>query len=746
MFYPIQGGQKIIVGEGFPCWVPPIPDKTQIINYELPREEQFWRRQLPPPNFKDRFLEEEYKRSQELELLVNGQIKEITHVDPVLERFRRREWLRRLYGVWFFNDGEPTFITGSHYFYLNYCQWDHKINDGYPMYYEFSRDNFYIRTWCTQNPKSLGYLMIASRGTGKTNEEIATVINRATYFHKHRAAFQGKHIDDSVKTMIQAKAVPLFNALPSYFKPQYSHGTNAKTSLVFSRPSVSGKAATNVEFGPNQELGSIILAVQPGEKVLDRESMNDVLCTEVGKTEKTVADVFERHGVNARTVYRNHRKIGMLREESTVEELDAGGEECLKIYKASDMNNLDGNGWTTSKIHRHFISALTTNTDINDYVDMTGKNWGAPCDKFGRVDRKIAGIIIQNDLDAVKHDLREMSSRMRKSPRTETEAFIKDQSKSIFNIQLLTNRLNKLRHEMVKLPYVTGGLYWLKDKFGPVGFKADDHTGRFNFSWFPDEHQNVSNPDQWKILNNVGKEWGYDKQGRSRTMLFPKNDNLFRIGTDPIKFTKTKDPRASKAAIHAFRLFDGLVDYGKPESQWLSHNFFCEYLVRPEDPETYLEDLAMLCIFLGARVLPERNVPSVNMYFEQNGLDRFLAYPKEFVQSVGLDVQTNSDDAGYASSPEVIDYYTRRWISFINRHIDRMPFDRTIESLMNFDSTNPTKEDATVSGGFTLVHAEKISNGEDQPPEGKIGDWFDMGDNSGVSGRLLSEEEMEFSQ
>lgn len=741
MFYRIRDGHKVTVGEGFQCWIPPAPkDTSQIINYGLPIEEQYWKREPIPKWYLERSLEEEYKQSIDRELILKGK-KKTMFIDPMCERYRRQEWHRRTWGVHIMINGECVYLTNHHYFYLQHSKFDHKENDGYPFYYEFSRDSFYIRAWCENNPKSLGYLFIASRGTGKTNEELACIVNRATMFHNHRAALQSNDFEVGAKgVLIQAKTVPLFNALPKFFKPEFAHGTNTQSELVFRRRSISGKASTDLEFGPDVELLSTIFAVAPGEKVLDKETLGDALEDEVGKCDpKKVADVYVRHETNLKTVFRNHRKIGMLRKTTTVEEMNEGGDECHKLWKDSDMKILDGNGFTTSKIHRHLISSLDTDTSLEDYIDAKGKNYGPACNKYGHVNREIANIKIQNDFDALKSDLKKLGSRMRKSPRNETEAFIKDQSKSIFNVMLLSNRLERIRNHMPKPPYVRGNLYWVKDKFGPVWWERDDHAGRFNWAWFPDEFSQIKEPDKAKILNNFGEEWGYDMKGFSRLLKYPKNDHLFRIGSDPIKYSKTKDPRASKAAVHGFRLFDGLADYGKDKKDWVSHNFIFEYINRPEDPETTFEDTAMACLFLGCKLLPERNVPSLNAYFEANGLEKFLAYPRDFISST-VELQVNSDDAGYASTSEVIDYYTRRLISFINNHIDRMPFDNTIEDWLNFDSTNPTKSDATVSSGFALVHAEKIAEIE-QPVEGGLSDWFETYDNSGQNGRFAQQQD-----
>lgn len=731
MFFPISNGSSVALYDGaYICWIPPVPDKSQILGHQYPKEDQYWRRQPLPTNFETLYDEESATRAREQELVDSGDRKKVTFVNPVLERHRRQEFYRRKYGVWFYNNGVPTYITGHHYFYLQYCKADHKRNEGFPLYYNFSRLLFYFRQYCEEDPLSMGYMDVGPRGCGKSQEELACLTNNMTIKHDSTAVLQSKNYEKDAKgVLFKSKLVTLYNSLPPFFKPVSSHGSNPETSLAFNRPASKGKAALSIKYGPELELNSFIFPVLPGEMVMDSDTAAEIFEDEIGKTAPTIADIYERHKVNLRVVFRNHMKVGLLRKTTTVEKMTEGGAECLKLWKESDPRKRDANGQTLSKIYRYFISALDTDTD------ETPKGGMPPaCDKYGNVNREIANKKIQNSLDEIKHDYIAMSSEMRKMPRNEAEAFIPDQSKSLFNIQFLSDRLNEIRNVMPKKPYVRGNLYWVKDKFDKVWWERDDHAGRFNWAWFPDEFSKLKDPQTCKILNNFEKRWDYDIRGNSRRMIFPGNDHLFRIGSDPIKYSKTKDPRASKAGIHGFRLFDLNVDYGKPEDDWQSHNFIFEYINRPEDPEISFEDVAMACIFLGCKVLPERNVPSLNDYFERNGLEKLLAYPKDFI-SASNDIQVNSDDAGYASSTEVIDYYVRRLITFINKHIKRMPFDDTIEDWMNFDSTNPTPSHATVSSGFTLVHVDKIAE-QDTKPEGTIADWFDHFDNSGVNGKF----------
>ena len=52
--------------------------------------------------------------------------------------FIDQEFKRREEGIWFMNNGEPTYMTGEHYYYLNWC----KMDIGYPEYRDRDRRFF----------------------------------------------------------------------------------------------------------------------------------------------------------------------------------------------------------------------------------------------------------------------------------------------------------------------------------------------------------------------------------------------------------------------------------------------------------------------------------------------------------------------------------------------------------------------------------------------------------------------------
>ena len=73
-----------------------------------------------------------------------------------------REFERREEGHWFLNNGEPTYITGSHYMYL---QWT-KIDVGFPDFREANRLFYIYWEACKADPRSFGICYLKIRRSG----------------------------------------------------------------------------------------------------------------------------------------------------------------------------------------------------------------------------------------------------------------------------------------------------------------------------------------------------------------------------------------------------------------------------------------------------------------------------------------------------------------------------------------------------------------------------------------------------
>ena len=91
--------------------LPKKPKRSEILFHEKPKKLQLWRR-LPMPEELQRIrsMDEWFEKPAEFRSKFRVYIEE--------------EFQRRRDGVWFYKNGEPTYITGSHYMFLQWSKID----------------------------------------------------------------------------------------------------------------------------------------------------------------------------------------------------------------------------------------------------------------------------------------------------------------------------------------------------------------------------------------------------------------------------------------------------------------------------------------------------------------------------------------------------------------------------------------------------------------------------------------------
>lgn len=116
---------EVIDLHGLEIALPKKPAKRDILFSDKPKHLQMWERQPMPEELRRiGSMDEWYEKPAEFR----------RKFSPYIER----EFERRRDGVWFYNNGVPTYITGRHYMLL---QWS-KIDIGYPYYLSFQREIF----------------------------------------------------------------------------------------------------------------------------------------------------------------------------------------------------------------------------------------------------------------------------------------------------------------------------------------------------------------------------------------------------------------------------------------------------------------------------------------------------------------------------------------------------------------------------------------------------------------------------
>lgn len=679
---PIKGGSFEDIEYDYPkkdtirVYIPPVPKKHLIQNFDKPKKQQKWERQGLP----DWWEEEFEKEQQEREL-------DDDYRSPRCETFRAECWEKRNKGHWIYINGNPVYLPGKYWYYLEWCEND----NGYPLFREVSRRKFLYITYCFQLDTCVGTLEVGPRGYGKTTEVVSVTLENITKSPgKRHATIQSKTEADAKNIIFTQKMVPVYVGLPQFFQPEADHGTKPENKLSFFRQAKRGKEAKKVKVDKDKELKNTVYPVSAKEKALDGGTFAVVIQDEIGKTDPAKeADVHKRWYVNRYCVYRNNEKRGMLLGTTTIEEMKEGGAQCKALWNESDPKQLTENGFTISGAYRFFISTL----DVTCF------------DEFGYSLREESRKKHDSERLARKNNPNALASYIRKFPYTSEEAFMEDGDHCEFNAFILNQRIAELElHE----PVVTGNLDWVTQTDGQLNFNYDPE-GRFQFADIPKSFEETNLVAEGPMVTLPS--------GKSIRSWRPLNDLKYRIGTDPVDHgVETVDKRVSDSAAYCFRLFDRSIDdpdriftindtgdeldYKNGKINWQTHNYIVQYVYRNDDPVTYYEDMLKLCRYFGCSILAENQKTGLINHFRNRGYGEFLMYrPQEtFTTDTG-----RQNTVGIPGVNPVIQQWMGLLKSHINNHGHRIPFLFLCKDLLKFRKSNIRVHDATVAAGTTQL-------------------------------------------
>lgn len=304
---------------------PVVPTQKDIAGYELSKKDQ-------------KFKRWKYPTDREFDNLSEKEQDDV--IDFVLKK--REE------GHWFYNNGEITYITGVHWFYLSF--W--RLDVGPPNYRVSDRDFFYFWDYCVVDPVCYGMADMENRRGGKT--ERANVI-QYEYVSKTpfaRGGTQSKTDTDAKKVF--SKLVRAWKRLPGWLKPLDEGDSQPKTALRFYEPSKRDTKAKRKTYGV--ALDSYIDYETALEEAYDGEKLHRYTRDEAGKTTK--ANVADGLDIVKECCVQGRDIIGKMLFTTTVEEMEKkGGKNFKVIWEASDMDERDENGQTKSGLYPYFKPA-----------------------------------------------------------------------------------------------------------------------------------------------------------------------------------------------------------------------------------------------------------------------------------------------------------------------------------------------------------------------------------------------------
>ena len=597
--------------------------------------------------------------------------------DYIDEEFRRREE-----GFWFMNNGKPTWITGTHYMYL---QWS-KIDVGAPDFREANRLFYIFWEACKADKRCYGMCYLKNRRSGFSFMSSAETVNLATLAGDSRFGVLSKTGSDA-KKMFTDKIVPISINYPFFFKPIQDGMDRPKTELAYRVPSTRftrKKITTNEQIEDLEGLDTTIDWKNTGDNSYDGEKLALLVHDEAGKWERP-ENILNNWRVTKTCLRLGSRIIGKCMMGSTSNALDKGGENFKKLYNSSDVTKRNRNGQTKSGLYSLFIPM---EWNYEGFID----EYGVPVFTTPDVDRfDPSGELIdvgvidnwQNEVDGLKDDSDGLNEFYRQFPRTTEHAFRDETKGSIFNLVKIYEQIDYNEEMSSTLGITQGNFQWANGiKDTQVVFNPD-RKGRFKVSWVPPSN----------IQNNVVLKNG---------IKYPGNEHMGSFGCDSYDISGTVDGVGSKGALH------GLTKFSMEDAP--ANSFFLEYLSRPPTAEMFFEDVLMALVFYGMPILAENNKPRLLYYLRRRGYRGFsMNRPDKIWNKLSV---AEKEVGGIPNSSEDIKQAHAAAIEmYIQDHVgikqDGTHGDCYFNELLNdwskFDINKRTKHDASISSGLAVM-------------------------------------------
>jgi hypothetical protein len=593
------------------------------------------------------------------------------------EQFKRRDE-----GHWFNNKGVDTYITGTHFMYL---QWS-KIDVGNPDFRESNRLFYIFWEACKADIRAYGMCYLKNRRSGFSFMASGETVNMATISSDARFGILSKSGSDA-KKMFTDKVVPISVNFPFFFKPIQDGMDRPKTELAYRIPA-SRLTRKSIQNRSDQELleglDTTIDWKNTGDNSYDGEKLKLLVHDESGKWERP-DNILNNWRVTKTCLRLGARIIGKCMMGSTSNALDKGGENFKKLYNDSAVGKRNRNGQTKSGLYSLFIPM---EWNYEGFIDSYGMPvFDTPSeDCVGPNNEKIEVGVIEhwnNEVDGLKSDQDALNEFYRQFPRTEEHAFRDETKNSIFNLVKIYEQIDYNEDLGNSNVLTTGSFSWengIKDS--RVRFTPNP-SGRFKISWVP----SVGLQNNQTIRNNIKS---------------PGNEHMGAFGCDSYDISGTTDGRGSKGALH------GLTKFSMEDAP--PHTFFLEYVARPQTAEIFFEDVLMACIFYGMPILCENNKPRLLYYFKRRGYRGYsMNRPDKLWNKLSV---TEKEIGGIPNSSEDIKQSHAAAIeSYIDQYVGlkgdgqygTMYFNETLNDWAKFDINNRTKFDAAISSGLAVM-------------------------------------------
>jgi len=596
------------------------------------------------------------------------------------------EFERREDGFWFKNNGLDTYVTGSHYMYL---QWA-KIDVGEAQFRESNRLFFIFWEACKADHRSYGICYLKNRRSGFSFMGSSETVNLATTSSDKRFGILSKTGPDA-KKLFTDKVVPISINYPFFFSPIQDGMDRPKTELAYRVPAsklTRKKIDSEDELEDLEGLDTSIDWKNTSDNSHDGEKLMMLLHDESGKWERP-ENILNNWRVTKTCLRLGSRIIGKCMMGSTSNSLDKGGSNFKTLYYQSDVNDRNKNGQTKSGLYSLFIPM---EWNYEGYIDRYGMpvfdTPDEPIDGF--YGEKISMGVIEfweNEAEGLRDNQDSLNEHYRQFPRTEEHAFRDEAKSSLYNLQRLYEQIDYNQDLEAHGTLTRGSFSWENGIEDTRVIFAPNKNGRFLISWTPPpELQN-------RIIIKNG-------------IKYPGNEHVGAFGCDPYDISGTVDGRGSKGSLHGKTKFS--MEDAPPE------HFFLEYIARPQTAEMFFEDVLMAIVFYGMPILAENNKPRLLYHIKRRGYRGFsMNRPDKSYNKLSITereiggIPNTSQDIKQAHAA-AIETYIDNCVGLIGEgEYGDMYFNKTLNEWVKFDMNNRTKFDAAISSGLAIMACNK---------------------------------------
>lgn len=303
--------------ENYEVLLPESPKPEFIVNFGLPKEQQFFQKEQIPVKIW------QLNRAVNAGEMTRVQALAAVKKDSDLDSFVRSQWQKRLHGEWQYIYGKAYYFPPTYWFFLSYYLMDLNKRTGTPLFRVTQWEKSLWWKFCVEdNPKVYGGVEFTRRREGKSYFAGNLLVEYATKTSNTHNGIQSKSEEDALEFFNRAVLFQI-KRLPFYFLSEHDKLSKQNKKVDFSCEDTEKSFETVIDFRSTTATA------------YDSRKLGRWIGDEFGKLLKPASPI-AIWDKNKYCFTDDDKIIGKALMTSTVEEMTkGGGEEFHDIVKRS---------------------------------------------------------------------------------------------------------------------------------------------------------------------------------------------------------------------------------------------------------------------------------------------------------------------------------------------------------------------------------------------------------------------------